>query len=132
MRRDLPAGLEKWLVPVPGKGVARDISSLSFVLGPNKSYFAFDKNGSAWGSLPPALDTAVEAGRDNKGRFKPGQGPQSVALGPDGSYIYVNTGGGGAWNLKGQNDVLDKFLKDSKSLHGVVRRSCSLVRNHGR
>ena len=112
-------------MPTPGKGVARDIPSLSFVLGPGKSYFAFDKNGSAWGSLPPALDSAIEAGRDKKGNFKYGQGPQSVALGPDGSYIYVNTGGGGSWNLKGQNDVLDKFLRDSKSLHGVVCHSCS-------
>ena len=121
VRSDLPAGLETWLVPAAGKGVARDIASLSFILGPGKSYFAFDKNGSAWGNLPPALNAAVEAARDKKGHFNPGQGPQSVALGPDGSYIYINTGGGGVWNLKGQNDVLDQFLRDSKSLHGVVR-----------
>ncbi len=119
-------------MPTPGKGVARDIPSLSFVLGPGKSYFAFDKNGSAWGSLPPALDTAIEAARDKKGNFKYGQGPQSVALGPDGSYIYVNIGGGGAWNLKGQNDVLDKFLRDSKSLHGVVCHSHSSARKNNR
>ena len=120
VRSDLPAGLESWLVPVPGKSVVRDLSSLAVVLGPNKSYFAFDKNGSAWGNLPPELNAAVETGRDRNGRFKNGQDPQSVALGPDGSYIYVNTGGGGNWNLKGQNDVLNKFLHDSKSLHGVV------------
>lgn len=132
MRSDLPAGLEKWLVPIPGKGVIRDMPSLSVVLGPSNSYFAFDKNGSAWGNLPPVLNTAIEAGRDKKGNFKNGQGPQSVALGPDGSYIYVNTGGGGAWNLKGQNDVLNKFLHDSKSLHGVVRHPCSLVESNER
>ena len=127
VRSALPAGLENWLVPVPGKGVVRDMPSLNVVLAAKKSYFAFDKNGSAWGNLPPALDAAVEAGRDKNGRFKNGQGPHSVALGPDGSYIYGNTGGGGAWNLKGQNDVLNKFLHDSKSLNGVVRRLSSLL-----
>ena len=121
MHSGLPTALEKWLVPVLGKGVTRDIPSLKIVLGPGGAYFAYDKNGSAWGALPKAMNDAIEARRDEQGRFKPNQGPASVSLGSEGAYVFITTGGGGFWNLYGQNDILQQFLKDRNSLQGVVR-----------
>ena len=120
MRSGLPAALDKWLVPVPDREVARDIPSLRIALGPCGAYFAFDKHGSAWGSLPNPMNEAIEARRDAKGSFNLDQGPASVSLGPDGAYVFITTGGGGFWNLQGQNDVLQRFLQERKSLHGVV------------
>lgn len=122
VRSGLPAALDKWLVPVPGKGISakRDLRSLCVVLGPNNSYFAQDDNGSAWSNLPPTLDSAIEQRRDAKGHFKSGGRPQSVALGPNGAYVLTTVGGGGAWDLKGEEDDVEKFLRESKSLKGVV------------
>lgn len=108
------------MVPVEGKGVARDIPSLSICLGPNGSYFALDKDGSAWGGLPQSLNDAIAQRRNKNGTFKPNQGPSSVALGYDGAYVFMTKGGGGNWNLKGQNDELDSFLKNAKSFSGIV------------
>ena len=107
-------------MPVPGQGVTRDIPSLQIVLGPGGSYFAFDKNASAWGSLPKPLNDAIEARRDATGHFRANEGPANVALGPDGAYIFITTGGGGFWNLYHQNDILQQFLNDRPSLRGVV------------
>ena len=67
------------------------------------------------------MNDAIEARRDEQGRFKPNQGPASVSLGPEGVYVFITTGGGGFWNLHGQNDILQQFLQDRKSLQGVVR-----------
>lgn len=94
------------------------------MLGANNSYFAHDKNGSAWGNLPSGLEAAIKARLDSKGRFKRGQGPltqgMSVSLGPEGTYVYISEGGGGNWQLKGHFDELDQTLTSLKSLSGIV------------
>jgi hypothetical protein len=71
VRINLPAGLEKWLVP-SGNRCARDERTLEVALGPSNSYFANDKNGSAWGNLFLQMETAIKAQLDSKGRFKSG------------------------------------------------------------
>ena len=51
----ITSSLDQWLVPIPANYVERGLQSLSVSLAPDGAYFAFDKNGSAWGSLPSRL-----------------------------------------------------------------------------
>jgi hypothetical protein len=123
-RSGIPDSLEKWLVPVAGKGVSasRDLASLNVALGPNGSFFAFDKNGAFWSKLPAALNKAIADKRDAKGRFKSGEYPQSVALGADDTYVLTTVGGGFAWTLTDDNKALKEFLRAQKSMKAMVSR----------
>jgi hypothetical protein len=126
-RSGLPESLNKWLVPIAGKGVSakRDLGSLNVALGPKRSFFAFDKNGAFWSGLPDALEKAIAAKRDTKGNFKSGEYPQSIALGADDTYVLTTVGGGGAWTLTDDNKALREFLKAQKSLKNIVGLSLS-------
>jgi len=120
-RSGLPDSLDKWLVPVAGKGVSakRDLGSLNVALGPNGSFFAFDKNGAFWSGLPDALEKAIAGKRDAKGNFKSGEYPQSIALGADDTYVLTTVGGGFAWTLTDGNKALKEFLRTQKSLKNI-------------
>ena len=120
----LPPELQKWLLTASGTAVqaARDLGSMRITLGARGAYFAFDKNGAAWSNLPPGLDKAVNERRDGNGSFKEGAFPQSVALGPEGTYVMTTVGGGGSWSFNGSCRGLSQFLKDRENLIGVVRR----------
>jgi hypothetical protein len=122
----LPPAVEQWLLNHSGRAVnsARDLATLQISLGPNDSYFAFDKNGCIWGNLPPALEATVNEGRDHNGCFKPGAYPYLVSLGAAGTYAMFTTGGGGTWYFGGQKPQLDKYLSGMGSLMHVV---CSLT-----
>jgi len=113
VRHGLPAGLDKWLVPVEGEGVARDIATLQVSLGPNGTYFAYDKDGQIWDNLPVELNSELQKARDSSGVFLPGRLPVSVSFGPDGSFVYIDQNGGASWamNLEHQAPSLWEFLK---------------------
>ncbi|KIV81387.1 hypothetical protein PV11_03578 [Exophiala sideris] len=117
-RDRLPHDLEKWLVPGYGGAVsaARDLTTLSVCLGPNESFFAFDKNEAIWDGLPAAFETALLGLRNvAAGGFKPGKNPQCVALGADDTYIMITADGGGVWDLRGTNDFLHNYLSQLKT-----------------
>ena len=119
---DLPAGLEKWLIPNPGKGVVRNLELMDVTLGPNGSYFAIDADGAAaWGSLPDGLEASIQQCLKPGGGWKAGLRPLSVSLGPDGAYTMTNENGCGEWDLKGQNPTLTKWFQDADDAKGVVR-----------
>lgn len=123
----LPQAVEQWLLNHSGRSInsARDLSTMQIALGPNGSYFAFDRNGSVWGGLPPALDAAVNVRRDSNGCFKPGQYPYLVSLGAAGTYAMVTVGGHGTWYFGGQKPQLDQYLSNLDSLMHVVGPVCS-------
>lgn len=123
-RWGIPESLRKWLVPIEGKGLGatRNLSSLRCSLGPDGSYFAFDKNGATWADIPAPLEEALKNKLNEDGEFKQGIYPQSVALGANGTYVMTTVGGGALWHLKGTQDVLENYLKKAKlgSLKGEV------------
>jgi len=112
VRNGIPASLNDWLVPVKGKGVARDIPSFGVVLGSDGAYFAQDKDGYHWADLPTRLDNAIKE-RMGGNKFKPGKAPRYIALGPNGSYLLIDTSGGATWssNLKTEVPDLDAFVR---------------------
>ncbi|KAI1609421.1 hypothetical protein EDD37DRAFT_159577 [Exophiala viscosa] len=116
-RDRLPNDLETWLVPISGGGVsaARDLPTLNVCLGPNESFFAFDKNGAIWDGLPDAFETALVGLRTSYGSFLPGKDPQGVSLGADDTYIMTTVDGGGIWDLRGTNDFLHNYLSQLKT-----------------
>ena len=122
-RSNLPASLESWLVPVKGKGVGanRDLSTMQISLGPGGSYFAFDKNGASWGSLPDGLDKAINERRDSNGRFLKGWYPSSVSLSVNGSYVFLSAGGGALWALDDASETLKTLLHTSNDKEKMVR-----------
>lgn len=119
----LPAAMEEWLLSHSKRAInsARDLATMQITLGPNGSYFAFDKTGCTWGGLPPALDAAVNERRDGTGCFKPGAYPYLVSLGAAGTYTMFTVGGGGTWYFGGQKPELDQYLNGLGNLMHVVR-----------
>jgi hypothetical protein len=109
----LPQTLDQWLVPIEGQGVARDVATLQVSLGPNGTYFAYDKDGAQFEKLPPELDAHIQSLRDINGGFLPGSLPKSVSFGPNGSFVYINQMGGGHWSslLQYQSPSLWEFLR---------------------
>jgi hypothetical protein len=121
----LPEGLMKWLGTNSRGFMIHDIPTIAIDLGPNGAYWASDKNSCAWGNLPAALDKTVNQSRNPKGGWKPGERPIMVSLGYGGSYIMINEGRGGRWDLKGQNVELNTFLTDAESFSDIaVCHSC--------
>ncbi|RMZ91375.1 hypothetical protein DV736_g1399, partial [Chaetothyriales sp. CBS 134916] len=114
----LPEKLARWLVPVPGKGVTRDIPSLAVCLGPNNSYFGWDKSGLVYGSLPDEFNAGLASRHNAQGKISEQDWPKSVELGPDGTFVYITEGGGGFWssNLWQHNPPLAQYLSNAKSL----------------
>ena len=112
----LPDALRQWLIPVAGKGVSatRDLNSLQVSLGPNNSFFAFDKKGALWSNLPKDFDYALSLRRNSKGNFNTGKYPSSVSFGPDGSFVMIMADGCCIHNLRGYDDVLEPFLESRK------------------
>lgn len=117
----LPPPVEKWLLNHSGRAInaARDLATMQITLGPNGSYFSFDKNGCIWGGLPPGLQSAIDERRDSNGCFKPGAYPYLVSLGAEGTYAMFTIGGSGSWNFGGKQQ-LDQYLKGLSSLMHVV------------
>ena len=118
---NLPLPVEQWLLNHSGRSInaGRDLASMQITLGPNGSYFAFDKNGCLWGGLPPGLQAAIDERRDSNGCFKPGAYPYLVSLGAEGTFTLFTVGGGGTWNLAGKQQ-LDQYLQGLSSLMHVV------------
>lgn len=118
----LPQPVEQWLLDSSRRALnpARDLATMQISLGPNYSYFAFDKNGCIWCNLPPGLEAAINQRRENNGCFKPGAYPYLVSLGARGTYAMFTTGGGGTWYFGGQNQQLDLYLNGMGSLMHVV------------
>lgn len=100
----------------------RKIDQLAVGLGPGGSYFAFDKKSATWGNLPAEMAMEIASRLDKKGEFLIGKFPQSVAFGPDGSFVFLMKGGRGFWssNLCSQNRELTQWLRDTKSYKGWV------------
>jgi hypothetical protein len=116
----LPEHLTKWLSTGANGYMIRDIKTITIALGPNGAYWACDKDRATWGNLPDALNENIQGRRNDKGCWKPNQRPTIVALGYDGTYIMISQDGGGVWDLKGQNDELNTFLRNAKSLSHIV------------
>ena len=66
------------------------------------------------------MEAQIQERLDGNGQFKSGLGPRYVALGPDGSYIYIADNSGGFWNLKGQDENLNEYLKERPNFDGLV------------
>ena len=107
----LPASLRNWVIN-PATNVVnsgRDVATLSITLGPDDSFFAFDKSDAKW-ALPPPISAQIEQFRQSSGGFKVGSFPRSVSLGPDGTFIFISVRGDtvgnsarrtGIWNMYG-------------------------------
>ena len=98
---NLPPALKDWLgEPLRCK---RNIPTLRVVFGPDKYFFAWDKDGWCWDLEHPALEEflAKECG--------PGKDqPKLCALGTGGSYFLVTEKGGYSYDLTGTSLELDK------------------------
>jgi len=126
----LPEDLRKWLIPVPGKGVVRDLLTLNISFSAGGAYFAFDKDGTIRDNLPQSFEAAVQQRMTPQGNWRSTSDlPDCVSFGPNGAYCMVTRGGGGCWNFNGRMPDLHNFLSQSKSLQGIVRghspTSCS-------
>jgi hypothetical protein len=122
VRRGLPKSLMEWL---GSKGyIIRDIKTITIDLGPGGSYWASDKNSTAWCNLPAALDKKIDQSRKPGGGWMPGKRPIMVSLGYDGSYIMITEGRAASWNLRGQNAELDTFLTNAKTFSNIAVSSC--------
>lgn len=117
----LPEDLRKWLIPVPGQGVVRDLASLNVSFNATGGWFAFDKNSSIRENLPPGFEAAVQQRMTPQGQWRnDGDFPENVSFGPNDAYCMVTRGGSACWNLNGQLPDLENFLSQSKSLKEVV------------
>lgn len=123
----LPETLRTWLVPQAGQGVVRDLLTLNVSLDALGGFFAFDKNSSIRERLPAGFEAACQQRMNTQGQWLDGQFPENVSFGPNGAYVMVTRGGGGAWNFNGQLPDLQNFLQQSKSLNGVVCANASVL-----
>lgn len=98
----------------------RDLLSLNVSFDAFGGFFAFDKSSSIRERLPPIFEAACQQRMNPQGQWLDGQFPENVSFGPNGAYVLVTRGGGGAWNFNGQLPDLQNFLQQSKSLSGVV------------
>ena len=98
----------------------RDLLSLNVALDAFGGFFAFDKTSSIRDHLPQVFETACRQRMNAQGQWLDGQFPENVSFGPNGAFVMVTRGGGGAWNFNGQLQDLQNFLQQSKSLTGVV------------
>jgi len=131
----LPEDLRKWLIPVPGKGVVRDLLTLNISFSAGGAYFAFDKDGTIRDNLPQSFEAALQQRMTPQGNWRSTSDlPDCVSFGPNGAYCMVTRGGGGCWNFNRRMPDLHNFLSQSKSLQGIVRGhfqpSCSEL-EHG-
>jgi hypothetical protein len=98
----------------------RDLLTLNVALDAFGGFFAFDKNTSIRENLPQVFEAACQQRMNAQGQWLDGQFPENISFGPNGAYVMVTRGGGGAWNFNGQLPDLQNFLQQSKSLTGVV------------
>lgn len=119
----LPQAVEQWLLNHSGQAInaARDLASVQISLGPDGSYFAFDKNGCIWGGLPLALELDINERKDSNDCFKPGAYPYLVSLGAEGTYAMFTANGDGTWYFGGKQPQLEQYLNGMGSLMHVVR-----------
>lgn len=95
-RHNLPLQLESWLIDPTTHTCKRDIPTLAVELGPDRSFFARDKDSYRWHNLPDALEEAIQQ------RLCPAgwtARPDLVVLGADGAFIYANDRGGHCYAL---------------------------------
>ncbi|EPS37605.1 hypothetical protein H072_8698 [Dactylellina haptotyla CBS 200.50] len=132
-RHNLPAKLEKWLVPVEGGSFSaeRDMGSLRVTLGPDGSFAAWDNTGAAqWENLPATLSTYIRSIMDENNRWKPGYELKNLSLGANGSWVFISKRGAGCHNLQGGAPELAEFLlglENYAGLEGV--QLCPFVAN---
>jgi len=79
---------------------------LRVVLGPNKSFFAWDRTSVRWSNLPAGLESAIQGWLSPMGWA---QGPpRIIALGKDGAYFAMSEYG--AWSCNAPTS--SAFLKE--------------------
>lgn len=87
-------------------GVVRDLSTLSVVLGPYDSYYAWDRTSASWSNVPAGLEKALLNRLESQDAWRTTwkadgyEAPCFVSLGNDGSYFMRTVSGGGCWDFK--------------------------------
>lgn len=99
--------LEWWLGTDQNGYMKRDIRSIRITLGPNGSFFAMDKDTYRWQNLPEGLEDAIQNQLGPRGWTAC---PVQVALGVNGTYVWIDSNGGGAWDLGTDYPALDKAI----------------------
>jgi hypothetical protein len=115
----LPPELTTWIESWTdgAKQPDRDFASLQISLGPNKSFFAFDKNSRRYHNLPTRFEVILQASPSDI--LPAGWAPSYVTLGPMGSYILRNTRGGRSSTLFPTTHGLKNFIQ-SPQKSGIV------------
>jgi len=109
----LPQALRTWLLEEDSSGVpVRELEKLKVSLGPfNTSFFATDGTSWRWENLPAVLQKALNDRLGSNGRWlNQADKPRMVVLGAHDTYVLINHGGGGQWELD-----------DYKALDEVIR-----------
>jgi hypothetical protein len=106
----------------------RDISQKA-VLGPSKSFIAWDKSSIRWSNLPAGLERAIQSWLGPWGWTQ--GAPSFVALGADGAYFARSECGAFAWCGPGTWKTLDAefgALNSQDRLSDVeVSEACRLL-----
>jgi hypothetical protein len=96
-------------------------------LGPNKSFFAFDKNGRRYHNVPAGLELALQA---HPSKFSRADWmPSYVTLGSRGSYYLHTLHGGFCKNLSSTPYGLNDFMQ-SGHRPNIVVCAWAILRDH--
>jgi hypothetical protein len=116
----LPPELTSWIESWTdgAKQPDRDFASLEISLGPNKSFFAFDKNSRRYHNLPTRLEVILQASPSDT--LPAGWAPSYVTLGPMGSYILRSTPRGGSRAIFPTTHGLKDFMQITQRMGTVV------------
>ena len=121
----LPKVLLNWLQDSD----ARDYTSMTVILGPGRSFFAWDTKTIRWSQLPEGLELTIQRWLSPNG-WKVGA-PRIIALGCDGAYFALSENGEmvfyepGSWpKLRKAMDKLDEVTKvdwkDVKARYPII------------
>jgi hypothetical protein len=116
----LPLELKTWISSRTdgAKKPDRDFASLEISLGPNKSFFAFDKNGRRYHNLPTIVEVTLQASPSDT--LLAGWAPSYVTLGSMGSYILSTTRGGETRTILPTTHGLKDFMQNTQRPGTVV------------